>query len=77
MYCFVCIFFLKHIQSAEVSEIEARTSRHHADGWEVSLMKRKGASDFVLRAMGPKLALFKSVMFGNYQQTKMNFHLSR
>lgn len=67
MRCLVCIF-LKSTSIWWGSEIDAWTSRHHADVFEVRLMKLNGTSDLVLRAMRAKLTLFKSVTFSNYQQ---------
>lgn len=61
-------FFLESVSICWGSEIDAWTSRHRTDVFEVRLMKLNGASDLVLRAMRAKLTLFKSVTFSNYQQ---------
>lgn len=66
--CSVLFAFFKSISICWNSEIDAWTSRHHADVFEVRLMKLNGASDLMLRAIRAKLTLFKSVMFSNYQQ---------
>ena len=63
-----CLHFFKSISIWWGSEVDAWTSRHHADVFEVRLMKLNGASDLVLRAVRAKLTLFKSVTFSNYEQ---------